>query len=84
MAARLIQHLTIRGLRVPQDVSVLGCANMDVADLTIPPLTSIEQDPEAIGRQAVELVVHREAAPRSIIVPARLVIRASCAPRKGW
>ncbi|MHB0940064.1 MAG: LacI family DNA-binding transcriptional regulator [Armatimonadota bacterium] len=83
MAARLIQHLAYRGVRVPQDVSVLGCANMDVANLTVPPLTSIEQDPEAIGRQAVELVIHHAAAPRSVIVPARLVIRASCAPRRG-
>ena len=82
MAARLVQHLTYRNLRVPRDVSVLGCANMDVADLTVPPLNSIEQDPEAIGRQAVELVLHRESTPRSIIIPARLVVRASCGPRK--
>jgi LacI family transcriptional regulator len=88
IAAKLIQHARRRGLRIPRDLSVFGCANLDVADLLDPPLTSIEQNPEDMGRQAVSLAIKRivemqrdpKSPPESITIPLRIVERASCAP----
>lgn len=86
-AARVIQELLRRRLRVPQDISVVGCANMDVASYTTPTITSVEQFPEEIGRQALDFIIARPAPsagadlPRHTrSIPVALIARNSCAP----
>ncbi|HOF87207.1 MAG TPA: LacI family DNA-binding transcriptional regulator [Armatimonadota bacterium] len=73
------------GLRVPRDVSVLGCSNFTLCDDFVIPLTSIEQFPDEIGRCAVRLLLARMTeqtadhhATTHCIAP-RLVMRESCA-----
>jgi LacI family transcriptional regulator len=70
------------GLRIPEDIAVVGCGNVHYADCLRVPLTSIDQDSHGLGqiagRMALSMVKRRnKSAPRSILVPARLVIRAS-------
>ena len=70
------------GLRIPQDMAVVGCGNFHYADCLRVPLTSIDQDSDSLGqiagRMALSMVKRRnKSAPRSILIPARLVIRAS-------
>jgi len=70
------------GLRIPQDIAVVGCGNVPYADCLRVPLTSIDQDSNRLGqvagRMALSMVKRRNrSAPRSILIPARLVIRAS-------
>lgn len=87
IAAALLQQAHYQGMHVPRDISIMGCANLDPMEYTIPPLTSIEQQPEEVGRQAVALAMKRLAGgitdeewhPEKILVPVRLVPRASCA-----
>lgn len=69
-------------LRIPQDIAVVGCGNVHYADCLRVPLTSIDQDSNGLGaiagRMALSVVKRRnKSAPRSILIPARLVIRAS-------
>jgi LacI family transcriptional regulator len=83
LAARVMQTAHARGLRIPRDLSVMGISNHELASLTTPSLTSIEQHPEEIGRRAMALLLHRlneeaPTAPASITVPCRLVVRDSC------
>jgi DNA-binding LacI/PurR family transcriptional regulator len=85
LAARLLQAAITRGIAVPSALSILSCANYEVAELTVPPLTSIEQFPEEIGRQAVALLLRRldaddHSCGETVIVPPQLVVRDSCAP----
>jgi DNA-binding LacI/PurR family transcriptional regulator len=72
------------GLRVPQDVSVVGFSDDDFAAEMEPPLTTVRQPAYAIGRKAAELVLGR-AAQRRKPVQARLgveliVRRSTMAP----
>jgi LacI family transcriptional regulator len=88
IAAKLLQTAGAAGVGVPQQVSVIGCANMEFAELLSPALTTIEQNPEEIGRQAVALALARRdapdpLAPTTITIPATLVERASCARVSG-
>jgi DNA-binding LacI/PurR family transcriptional regulator len=91
IAARLIQEAHARGIDVPGAVSILGCANFDLGDLVTPRLTSIEQFPEEVGRQAVELLLARVTGVRGEserrrevrAIPPRLVPRASCERWRG-
>lgn len=70
------------GLRIPEDIAVVGCGNVLYSGFLRVPLTSIDQDSAAIGRHAAELalsLVGREQAvpPKTKTVGARLVVRAS-------
>jgi LacI family transcriptional regulator len=78
-----IEATTTAGLRVPEDVAVIGCGNMPYNDYLRIPLSSIDHGTAELGRLAgelaLELVAHPEQPPKSILVPPRLVARASTA-----
>lgn len=70
-----------RGLRVPEDLAVVGCGDLRLAPLATPPLTSVAPPYAAMGALAVELLLRGDGAPREITVPGnRLAIRGSSAP----
>jgi LacI family transcriptional regulator len=70
------------GLRIPDDVAVVGCGNVLYSDFLRVPLTSIDQDSAGIGKQAAELALelvsaHRPSPSRVHLVTPQLVVRAS-------
>ena len=67
------------GLRVPEDLSVVGFDDIPNAARSSPPLTTVHQPLVEKGRIAAELLFGRREA-RSIVLPTRLVVRASTAP----
>ncbi|WP_324786966.1 LacI family DNA-binding transcriptional regulator [Streptomyces sp. H51] len=88
MAVGALRVLRERGRRVPEDVAVVGFDDMaKVAELTDPPLTTVRQEIEEMGRLVVRLLLRsldRQAPgssvgrpPSSVIIPTRLVRRAS-------
>lgn len=77
-----LRALSEAGLRVPQDVAVVGYDDIPLAPFASPPLTSVHTDPVGHGRQALQMLL---AQLRPDIAPAvepaeapRLVVRASC------
>lgn len=83
MASGALRTLRERGLRVPDDVAVVGFDDMaTVVGTTDPPLTTVRQDIEGMGRLMVRLLMRLlnesgGAAPASVITPTTLVRRAS-------
>jgi LacI family transcriptional regulator len=68
------------GLAVPGDISIVGCADLDLARALSEPLTTIDQDSYGMGRRGVDLGVARwlggnTATPVREIYPHRLVER---------
>jgi LacI family transcriptional regulator len=83
-AIGLARILNAAGVRVPQDVSITGFDNLDLAALVSPPLTTIYTNIEALGTLAVEHLVRRVQRPdrlyRHTLVGVELIRRASTAP----
>jgi LacI family transcriptional regulator len=71
------------GLRIPQDIAIVGCGNVHYDDLLMVPLTSIDQDSDGLGLNAAKLamsIIKKKAevsAPKSLLMQAKLVVRAS-------
>lgn len=83
MAIGLIHGLADRGLRVPDDVSVVGFDDIPESGHTLPPLTTVHQPFDEVARRAVERVVDElesRDAPARPPIPPRLVVRGSTAP----
>lgn len=70
------------GLRIPEDIAVIGCGNLSYSDLLRVPLSSVDQGTAAIAKAAAKLalkVAHSKGpkALRTELVRPRLVVRAS-------
>jgi len=86
-ATRLVEILTQKGLRIPEDVAVTGFNDGREARGLIPPLTTLRLPFRLMGRQATGLLLHQitaraNASPaystRQLTIPMRLVLRRSC------
>jgi len=87
MALGLLRALHERGLRVPEDVSVVGFDDMDEAAHFWPPLTTVHQFFEDAGSLAVSLIIDeiqgRDLEPGERKVGIELVSRQSSGPYNG-
>ena len=81
MALGALRALHEAGLRVPQDVSVVGFDDLAIAAYFDPPLTTMRQDFGALGRESVEYLVSRiensDVSIQQRVLSPELVIRKS-------
>ncbi len=81
IAAGAMWALQILGRRVPDDVAVIGFDDSPIAAATQPPLTSVRQPVENMGREMAKLVLDRPAvggrAPQQMILTPELTVRES-------
>jgi LacI family transcriptional regulator len=70
------------GLRLPEDLAVVGFDDIPAAAVSSPPLTTIRQPILQLGAAAaetlIEIIAHPETQPRQIIMPVELIERGSC------
>ena len=80
-AAEFKQTLEMAGLSVPKDILLTGFADMPIASLMTPPLTTVHQSREKLGaaafRRMVERIANPDLPPNEILLPAPLVARTS-------
>ena len=78
----VLRAVKAAGLRVPEDISILGCDDIASAPYLDPPLTTIAQAKYTLGQMAmlmtVDLIQGKEDI-RDVLLEPQLVIRASCA-----
>jgi LacI family repressor for deo operon, udp, cdd, tsx, nupC, and nupG len=83
MAIGAICALKSEGLRVPEDVSVVGFDDIRFARYSDPPLTTIAQPMRDIGREAMTMMIDRLSNPhgaaRKCVLPTQLIVRGSTA-----
>jgi LacI family transcriptional regulator len=89
MAVGALRAFREAGLRIPDDVAVVGFDDVPIARYVTPPLSSVRVDLLEFGRRAVNLAVEAlkdpsSHEPRHEVVETTLVIRRSSDQEKGW
>jgi DNA-binding LacI/PurR family transcriptional regulator len=80
MAVGAMDALAASGRRIPDDVAVVGYDDSDLARYTVPPLTTVRQPTEELGRELVRLLlalVRGDDGPRQVLLPTQLIVRQS-------
>lgn len=84
LAVEVYAAARARGLRVPEDLSVVGFDDVPEAARQDPPLTTVAQPIREKGRRAARLVLEPEAAAQgAVLLPVQLVVRGSTAPPRS-
>ncbi|EMH4165054.1 ribose operon transcriptional repressor RbsR [Pluralibacter gergoviae] len=81
MAVGVYQALHQAGLRVPQDIAVVGYDDIELARYMTPPLTTIHQPKDELGELAIDVLIHRMANPaqaqQRVQLTPELIVRGS-------
>jgi DNA-binding LacI/PurR family transcriptional regulator len=84
MALGVLRALSERGRRVPEDVSIVGYDDIPEAAFLTPPLTTVRQDFDEVGRCSLRALLSQiDSGPnarRNIFIGTELVVRQSTAP----
>jgi LacI family repressor for deo operon, udp, cdd, tsx, nupC, and nupG len=83
MAIGALQAIKSKGLRVPDDISIVGFDDIRFARYMDPPLTTVAQPKDELGREAMNMLIEilrgNDVPARKRILPTQLVIRGSTA-----
>jgi len=80
-ASGAMRALNEAGLRVPQDVAVVGFDDVSIANHLTPPLTTVRAPIEEVGYQATDCLIdliNKKPCEQETLLPTKLVIRQSC------
>jgi LacI family transcriptional regulator len=69
------------GLRIPEDIAIIGFSNEPLSEYTNPPLTTVDQSPYEMGIIAAETILnevnHKQEVFKDIIIPSSIINRKS-------
>jgi LacI family transcriptional regulator len=83
MAMGAMKSIVEHGKRIPEDIAIIGCGNLFYSPLLRVPLSSIDQESQAIGERAANLALglvagkHGLHKPKSILMNPKLIVRES-------
>jgi LacI family transcriptional regulator, repressor for deo operon, udp, cdd, tsx, nupC, and nupG len=83
MAIGAMRSIKSKGLKVPQDISVVGFDDIRFSRYTDPPLTTVAQPKDELGREAMNMLIEMlsgvDVPARKRVLPTQLVVRGSTA-----
>jgi DNA-binding LacI/PurR family transcriptional regulator len=82
MALGVLNRLAARGVTVPEEMSVVGFDDIEMAGMTPAPLTTVRMPMEAAGRAAVDLLLDERGGDGELQrwLPTQLIVRATSTP----
>ena len=87
MAIGVLSALHHYGIRVPEDMSIVGFDNIKASAYTVPPLTTVSQKPDRLGRMAMELILEQlnsgKLQSKRILHQPELLVRQTTGPAKN-
>lgn len=87
MLPGVLQAIRVRGLRIPDDISIIGSGDSELAELHTPSISVQRWDQAEVGRFAAGMLLDRimrrgDAEPRRVLLPNEFVARESIGPAK--
>jgi LacI family transcriptional regulator len=81
MALGALRAAAEAGCTVPRDLAIIGYDDLDIAQFSNPPLTTIAQPKKEVGAQAINLLVdrisHKSRPPSRLVLAPELIVRRS-------
>lgn len=87
LAAGAAKYCTEQRIRIPDEVSIVGFDDLEIATLVEPALTTLHVPARRMGEQAAKIICDPALASQDSIVtelPIRLVVRGSTGPAPAW
>lgn len=84
LALGAVRALKEKGLRIPEDVAIIGCDDIEACKYTSPTLTTIRQNKERLGVLAAHMLfdlINNQSDGGSFVVEPALIVRESCGSR---
>jgi LacI family transcriptional regulator len=80
--AGCVRALSRHNIRIPEDMSLITCDEVDLSELHSPPIASVSRDTLLLGRTAAELLLERlnGGEPRTVLLPTTFTPRPSSGP----
>ncbi len=86
MALGVLRALSEEGVKVPDRISVVGFDDIPESEFFSPPLTTVRQDFDAVGRHCIEALLRQidsgPVAYERLVVPPAFIVRSSTAPAR--
>lgn len=86
LALGAMTALQEQGIRIPEQMSLIGFDDIELSSYLSPRLTTVRQHADRIGMEAaVQLLalIDGESAPQTTALPVELIVRESCSPFRG-
>ncbi|MCX6152422.1 MAG: LacI family DNA-binding transcriptional regulator [Ignavibacteriales bacterium] len=83
VAIGAFQRIKEAGLRIPEDVAIIGFSNNKITNLVDPPLTTVDQPSFEMGMKAAEILIgiiekkNKSTEPKTLVLNTRLIVRGS-------
>ncbi len=81
MAFGAIRAIKEQGLRVPEDICIIGCDDIDACRYSSPKLTTVRQDKDRLGKLAAYMLndlINGKSELKPIFIDSKLIVRESC------
>lgn len=81
LAIGIMDGIKRKGLKIPEDISIVGFDDIELASQTVPPLTTVRVPKEKLGilgiRKLIARLADKKTKPENITLPVKLIIRES-------
>lgn len=86
MALGAMSAMKEHGLKIPEDICLIGCDDIEACRYSDPKLSTVKQDKEKLGKLAAYMLndlINGDTEPKSVLVDPELIIRESCVVGKS-
>jgi LacI family transcriptional regulator len=86
MALGAMAAIREHGLKIPEDIALIGCDDIEACRYSAPRLTTVKQDKEKLGRLAANMlmdIINGQTEPKTVLVDPELIVRESCGVLKN-
>lgn len=80
MALGAMRAIKEKGLKIPEDINVVGCDDIEACRYSDPQLTTVRQDKEKLGMMAARMLlelIHGENGAKSVLIDPEFIVRES-------